>query len=155
MTATLNAPPAAEVSDLMRGLFGLAITDKAAADFQPYSIAEYVDESGDVAGYLSCDLASGCRMAAALTQIPAGRVDEAISDGAIDENLAENLNEVFNISVALLAPADGSRVVLKRVLHGSGSEGFSEAAAALNDRDCTDYAFEVARYGDCYLQVGC
>lgn len=139
----------------MRGLFGLDITDKAAVDSEPYSIAEYVDEAGDVAGYLSCDLASGCRLAAALTQIPAGRVDEAIGDGAIDDNLAENLNEVFNISVALLAPADGSRVVLKRVLHGSGSEGFSEAVAALNGRDRTDYSFEVARYGDCHLQLGC
>ena len=80
--STISIPPATEVSELISGLLGLDTSECAAQDAAPFSIAEFVNEAGEPVGYIACDLAGGCRLGAALTQIPAGRVDEAITHAA-------------------------------------------------------------------------
>lgn len=152
-TASLQAPAASEVHDLMNGLFGLQIKEIPAQTADVFSIAEYVDESGAPVAYLASDLASGCRLGAALTQVPAGRVDEAVNEGAIPDNLAENLYEVFNISVNLVTP-EGTRIVLGRVVHGPASDGFAELKEKLEAASRTEYGFDVTRYGACTLTAG-
>ena len=117
--SAIHAPSLDDVVDLMHGLFALEVKPFAKTTEAIYSIAEYANKAGEVVGYIGCDLAGGCRLGAALTQVPAGRVAEAVAEGAIPESLVENLNEVFNISVNLIVPADGSRVVFKRAVHGS------------------------------------
>ncbi|HBE71179.1 MAG TPA: hypothetical protein DDW52_23785 [Planctomycetaceae bacterium] len=140
---------AIEVSELFHSLFGLAVS---AADVSPevrYSIAEYIDPDGAIAGYLSCDLSSGCRLAAALTQIPAGRAAEAMEEGEMPDGLSENLDEVFNICAQLLVPAGGSRVTLSRTAHGKQLVGCKE----LSDSGLvtTEIGLDVERYGLCSL----
>ena len=113
----------------------------------------YVNEAGEAVGFIACDLAGGCRLGAALTQIPAGRVDEAIEENVMPETLAENLSEVFNVSVNLIAPEDGSRVVLGRCAHGDTSSDYSDLHAGLESAEKKVYSFEVARYGVCCFVV--
>ena len=95
---TIQAPACSEVTELMKDLFGLNVSESSPTVHPLYSIAEYCNPDGEAVGYMACDLATSCRLGAALTQVPAGRVDEAVKDGAMPENLAENLYEVFNIS---------------------------------------------------------
>lgn len=151
--ATAQHPPKSEVVDLMKGLFGLEVkaTDAPASD--NYSIAEFNDDTGAPAGYIACDLAGGCRMGAALTQVPAGRVDEAVAEGNLPDTLAENLDEIFNICVNLIAPAAGSHVTLKRVTHGSDSAGFADLSDGMGTRNAVEFGLEIARYGVCKIVV--
>ncbi|MEZ6063437.1 MAG: hypothetical protein R3C19_24075 [Planctomycetaceae bacterium] len=155
-TITIKTPTAEKVTALVHGLLGLDVKPAPSEAGEVCSIAEYVDQDGTAVGYCACDLASACRLAAALTQIPAGRVDEAIKDGVLPESFAENLDEIFNICVNLVVPSDGSRVVLGRTAHGPASEHFAELKAAHDSGTRKDFGFEVARYGRCHFDVsGC
>ncbi len=151
---TIEAPSAKDVNDLMQGLFGLDVKKVDVPDAEIHSIAEYVDDDGNAVGFLAFDLAGGCRLGAALTQVPAGRVDEAIAESAIPENLAENLDEVFNISVNLITPEEGGRMVLGRSAHGASAEHHAALIEALGQREQTKYGFDVTRYGVCSLTIG-
>lgn len=151
--ATAQHPQATDVVDLMKGLYGLEVksVDVPATDL--YSIAEFDDDSGTPAGFIACDLAGGCRMGAALTQVPAGRVDEAVAEGKLPDALAENLDEIFNICVNLIAPTAGSHVTLNRVAHGGESAEFADLSAAMAPRSAVEYGFEIERYGVCKIVV--
>ena len=152
-TTAIQAPKANDVTKMMHDLLGLDVTAAKPDAADIYSIAEYVDEAGAVVGYIASDLAGGCRLGAALTQVPVGRVDEAVKDGEMPESLAENLSEIFNVSVNLLAASEGSRIVLGRAAHGSSAEHFEELNTKLDSLTKTDFGFEVARYGVCRLVV--
>ena len=154
MSATIQAPSTDDVIKMMHDLLGLDVNESKPAATELYSIGEYVDESGAVAGYIACDLATGCRLGASLTQVPVGRVDEAVSDGAMPDSLAENLSEIFNVGVNLLTSAEGGRVVLGRTAHGSSSEHFAELSSKLEALSKSEFGFDVARYGACALTVG-
>lgn len=153
-TATITAPTAEDVIGMMNDLFGLDVTPTDVPEAPIHSIAEYLNEASEVVGFIACDLETSCRLGSALTQIPAGRVDEAIKDGAMPESISENLAEVFNISLNLLTAADGGRVLLGRTAFGESSEHFAELNAAVQARTLTSFGFEVTRYGKCLLSVG-
>lgn len=156
MSAVSASPPAvSDVVRLVRGLFALGVSEKEVAERPCCSIAEYVNDAGEVAGHIACDLETGCRLAAALTQIPAGRVDEAIGEGSLSENLRENLDEIFNICVNLLTSGDGGRLVLNRVVHGTEHPDIADVQSALSPQQKIRCGFTLDRYGDCCLCVSC
>ncbi|MEZ6132890.1 MAG: hypothetical protein R3C59_29830 [Planctomycetaceae bacterium] len=151
--STAIASTAQNVIELMHGLLGLDVVAAPAADFETTSIAEYVDEDGAVAGYISCDLATSCRLGAALTQVPAGRADEAMKEGAIPENLSENMDEIFNISVNLITSRDGRRIRLGQIVHCREDDTLTAARAAMVNLRDELVSFNVARYGLCRMRV--
>ena len=152
-TATIQEPTAESVIGLIEGLLGLDVSEKNVDGGDIYSIAEYVDPDGQPVGYIACDLGTACRLGASLTQIPAGRVDEALSDGALPESIAENFDEVFNICVNLIVSGDGARIVLGRTAHGTGSENFEALNSGRADMQTSAFSFDVARYGECRLEI--
>ena len=152
-TATIQPPTSESVLELFEGLLGLDVTECGASDEPVTSIAEYVDPDGQAVAYISCDLATGCRLGASLTQIPAGRVDESISDGAIPESIAENLDEVLNICVNLLSCDSGARIVLGRTAHGTDSADFAALDSGRADLQKSSFSFEVQRYGTCQVEI--
>lgn len=152
MPATQSSPSAAEVHSLLHGLFGLNVTETDVAMEEPFVLAEYADETDVVVGYMACDLATGGRLGAALTQVPAGRVDEVVREKALPESLSENLFEVFNICVNLVAPLDGRRLVLRRIC-SVGDPDFDAVKSALDERQSTSFGFSLARYGECCLTI--
>ncbi|MEZ6123600.1 MAG: hypothetical protein R3C49_10530 [Planctomycetaceae bacterium] len=154
MSASLSGAKTRESVELFHSLFGLDVKAAKVAAFEPYSIARYVDEDGVTAAFLSCDLATACRLGAALTHIPSGRVSEAIAEKKIPDVLAENLSEVFNIGVSLVSPPDGRRIVLDRVVHGPESAQFESFAVEMSLRPQSAAAFEISRYGNCQLIFG-
>ncbi len=147
MTAA-TVPNASEIHDLMSSLFGLDVTSADAADQDIHVIAEYVDDAGTPVAWIGCDLAGACRMGAALTQVPAGRVDEAVADGRIPDTLAENLDEIFNISVNLVARPDSHTVFHRSVKRGQDAD-FDAVLEAFGNAERTEAGFEIARYGTC------
>lgn len=153
MTTTVTLPAITEVVQMMNDLFDLETKEAQLPASEIFSIAEFVDEAGEIVGFMACDLATGCRMGCALTQIPAGRVDEAVKDAELPESIAENLSEIFNINVNLIAASAGSRVVLGRVAHASDAALFAELNEQLQSRTKTDFGFEIARYGACNLSI--
>lgn len=154
MSTVQTLPSSSEVAELMHGLFGSEVKSVTASDASVNSIAEYVNDNGNTVGYIGCDLAGGCRLGAALTMVPAGRVDEAVAEGQIPEALAENLDEIFNICVNLVAPAGGEHAVLQSVAHGAASTDFAQAEAGLNAAaDSVTLAIDVQRYGVCELTI--
>ena len=153
-TVTIEAPSEKDVLELMGGMFGLDVTPAADDGSEIHSVAEYVNDAGEAVGFMAFDLAGGCRVGAALTQVPAGRVDEAVSEGTIPENLAENVDEIFNIAVNLIAPEDGSRIVLGRSAHGPKAEHHAALMEALGTKQQTKLCFDIARYGVCQLTIG-
>lgn len=153
MSALIEHPQPTEVMEFVNGLLGLAVTESNESGSPANSVAEYVNANGDAVGYVTVDLAGGCRLGAALTQIPAGRVDEAISEGAIPDSLAENLDEVFNICVNLIHSANEERVVLGRSYHGEAANDVISTVAAVDDAEKAQYVIDVARYGACTLTI--
>lgn len=154
MSAVYTLPSGAEVAELMHGLFGSAVTSVTPPEASVHSIAEYVNDSGSVVGYIGCDLAGGCRLGAALTMVPAGRVDEAVKERQVPDTLSENLDEIFNICVNLIASPDCGRVVLKRVLHGESSSDFAAAESGLSAAaDTVTVGIDIPRYGVCRMVI--
>ncbi len=153
MSVLVEHPQPVTVMEFVNGLLGLAVTESKEPPSPANSVAEYVDANGSLVGYVTVDLAGGCRLGAALTQIPAGRVDEAIGEGIIPDSLSENLDEVFNICVNLIHAADGERMVLGHSLHGADATEAIAKVAAVDDEDKAEYVIDIARYGACTLTI--
>ena len=148
MTATYQLPAGKTVADFLGDLYGLSVSasDASEADFTYGAIGVYVNEDGDAQGYVACDIAGGAKLGAALTQVPMGPVEDAIKDGALPENLAENLFEVLNISVNLFEGNDGSRIVFQKLVTDSAEVGELREKVDACEKVVT--TIDIQRYGD-------
>ena len=119
---------------------------------RPRYAATYGDSHGRLAGCFVFDLDAAARLGAALTVVPAGRAEDAVGDGQLDEGLEENFQEVCNISVALLARASDCALSLRELLPpGSGS--LDPVLAELEDSTRADVAIEVDGYGASHIMM--
>ena len=121
-TATSNCE---EISEFLTNLYGLSVTVSAGTG-APESVgvsASYVDSEGAVKGHIHCDVAAAAVLGAALTQIPMGAVEDAVSTGVLPDNIRENVSEVLNIAVNLLPEQENNRLVLSGVEFGSLADG--------------------------------
>ncbi len=95
---------ARQICEMLSGLVGRSVSPEAVAsppkiDAKPAYIATYVNEDGSVVGLCRCDLAAAASLGAALSMLPAGRVDDCIRSSSLDEMLYENFWEVCNVLV--------------------------------------------------------
>lgn len=142
---------AEEATSFFTGLFGLKVTAEVdpSVDVDAVgALATYVNDEGEVKGRILCDLQGAAILGAALTQIPMGRVEDAVKEGSLPENLQENLSEVFNISVNLLPGHVSQRLVLQNAGFNADCEGVDEAKA-----EGTALKLDVQRYGQCVLKI--
>ena len=115
-----SLPTTVVVANLLTDLLGQKTTSKSAtATPQPLSqaVAEYRDAGQALRAIATCDMAVGASFAAALTMVPPARVDECIKDKKLDQPLAENLYEVFNVLAAAFPKSGADRVILRAVHH--------------------------------------
>ncbi len=130
---SIPLPPANTVANIVGELIGQKITTKPAAagriDPRLQAIAAYRDVDQKLVAIASCDMAVGASFAAALTMIPAARVDECVKAKTLDKLLAENLHEVFNVLAAAFPMAGAPRVILRDVTHGG--DAAADVAALL------------------------
>ncbi|MGD0811620.1 MAG: hypothetical protein ABSA91_18215 [Acidimicrobiales bacterium] len=71
------------------------------------TVASYIDDEGSLLAVVGCDLGLTCSAGAALGLVPRGAVDDAISDGQMDDVLYDNANEIFNIGAQLWQHSTG------------------------------------------------
>lgn len=144
---TTQSLDAKSITEFLTMLYGLNVSAKATGSVDAsnvHAVATYSSDDGDVKGSIFCDLACAAKLGAALTQIPAGGVEDAIKEGALPDNILENLSEAFNILVNIFPDQASKRLALKEVICGK------EAAEILNGRssgESQDFELDIQRYG--------
>jgi hypothetical protein len=109
----LTLPKIEDISDFLSMLYGLTVTATqcdALAPASRYVVANYIDDQGTPVAAIAADIAAAAKLSAALTQIPAGGVEDTIKEGELSPVLQDNLSEVFNILVNLFPTDDGTRL---------------------------------------------
>jgi hypothetical protein len=142
---------AEESAEFFTGLFGLKTTASVDPSLELASVgclATYTDDGGEVRGRIVCDLQGAAILGAALTQIPMGRVTDAVKSAELPDNLRENLSEVLNISVNMLPGHVDQRLVLRDVNFQPAEDELETAKAS-----STGVKLDVQRYGECRLLV--
>jgi len=149
MSSTLQLPDCESVQQFFSGLFDLEVSGKVLPDATPtlFAVAEYVDDDEKICGYIGCDIDLACKLAAALTRIPAGGVEDAIEAGELSENLVENLFEVLNIGVNIFDTGTSHHMVLQQVLRGSEAIAANSLQESLASATCLTVELDVERYG--------
>ncbi|HET7486349.1 MAG TPA: hypothetical protein VFJ85_00370 [Acidimicrobiales bacterium] len=117
-------PTAMSVRSLLSDLLGRAVevqmltrkelTSKAAA-----AVAVYVSETGALAGVAAVDLAVGGALGAGLALLPPRLVAEGEAAGELQDDVMENLAEVFNVMTPILNAEGRPRVTLDMVYRSS------------------------------------
>lgn len=114
---SLPLPNPLEVATMIGDLVGRPVTAKTAPavkiDPAVRAVATYVDESDALRAVAFCDLPVGASLGASLIMMPPVAVDDCIKAKALDETLAENLYEVFNVLSAIFPKTGGPRLLLK------------------------------------------
>lgn len=109
----LTTPQTENISEFLSMLYGLTISatecEPLTAD-EKYVVATYVDDQEQPTAAIVADLAGAAKLAAALTQIPAGGVEDTIAAGELTPALQDNLSEVFNILVNLFPTDNETRL---------------------------------------------
>ena len=144
----LSKPVTEELGTFLTQLFGLDVeVQEAPADActEVHSAGGYQDGQGELKSVIGCDIASAAKLAAALTQIPPGGVEEAIQAGSLSENLVDNLREVYNILVNVFPEAHAHRLASKDVLIGAGAADSFTSSTTGFELEC--YQIDIARYG--------
>lgn len=148
MTTKQNLP-VEEIGTFLTDLYGLDIqaSEDAGATCDPFgALATYADAEGKVRAQFLLDLPAAAALGAALTQVPAGAVEDAVKSGSLPDNLLDNLKEVFNIAVNVFPAHATERLVLKDVL--------TEAPADLGETTWDlNVKLDVGRYGASYACI--
>ena len=104
-------PSALDVRSLLDGLVDRGVT--AAQEVKPVLlgrdvsiVASYVDDTGAVRAVVLLDLELSAALGAALALVPPQRVGEAVGEGAVPEDLADNTREVLNVTASLFSCDD-------------------------------------------------
>ena len=114
-------PPAYPLAQLIGELIGRDVTARAAkavpADLRQQAVAVYDDDQKAMRAIAYCDLPVAASLGAALILIPSARVEDCIKAKALDQQLADNVYEVFNVMSAIFPQHGGPRLVLRSVHH--------------------------------------
>ena len=107
---SLVLPGAGDVRDLVNGLLDRGVT--VTRESQPvlpgravHVVGSYVDDTAEVRAVAMTDHLLGTVLGAALALVPPPRVEQAVNDGLVPPDLAENTREVLNDTYALTTRA--------------------------------------------------
>jgi two-component system, chemotaxis family, chemotaxis protein CheY len=151
--AHASFPKAAQVAAILKELFHRAVTTSptpamALPGRNGHFIAEYMRvDDGSVIGCGVCDIAGAARLGAALTLIPPAVATEAIAAGRVEDTMADNLREIFNVMSRLFDSGGNLRVCLGRI-HRPGEPLPAELAGRISKPGARlDNCVEIAGYG--------
>lgn len=148
----VHLPEPKEVRDLLGDLLGRDVTLKpgppfAVAAHYPASIAQFVDDRLVVRAVVAFDLPLSAHAGSALALVPASGAEQAIEDGALNETMAEGLQEVFNVVSSIFNVGEATHLKLYSAAT-AGQELPPDArirTQVLGRR--ADFIVEVAGYG--------
>jgi hypothetical protein len=103
---SLPLPGAGDVRDLVNGLLdrGVTVTCEAKPALPGravHVVGSYVDDTGSVRAVALVDHLLGTVLGAALALVPPPRVEQAVNEGLVPEDLADNTREVLNVAASL------------------------------------------------------
>lgn len=131
-------PPAYPLAQMLGELVGSDVTAQRAkpvpADIRQQAVAVYDDDQKVLRAIAYCDLPVAASLAAALIVLPSGRVGDCIKAKALDQQLTDNVYEVFNVMSAIFPQHGGPRLILRSVHHRGE---LPDDARALLDRVAT------------------
>ena len=103
---SLLLPDAGDVRDLVNGLLDRGVT--VTRESQPvlpgravHVVGSYVDDTATVRAVTMTDHLLGTVLGAALALVPPPRVEQAVTEGLVPTDLAENTREVLNVAASL------------------------------------------------------
>ena len=153
--STTQMPATEEIGTFLTSLLGLSTSAKEGAALEAdaiHAVGDFRDDAGEVKAVLACDIAAAAKLAAALTRIPAGGVEDAISEGELSGNLSDNLKEVFNIVVNIFPEAHSHRLASNQVTIGADAAAAFASSAA--DFDAVTYDLDIQQYGAGRICIG-
>lgn len=117
MSADSNRPRMiSEITDALTQLLGRDVRVKPVKANEPTDLCvRYVDGSGDLVSAWTIQRPLAWSLGGALIMLPRNIVDEAISRGVDDSQLAENFQEVVNVLATTAANVLSRRAVLESV----------------------------------------
>lgn len=149
---TQALPEPDQIRELMYGLLGrdITVSRETAASIPldaKYVVGLYEREDGKIGGLVVADIEIAAYAGAALSLLPVGVAKESIQDGAIEDALLENFQEVLNVGVQWFTAKGNPRVRLAEVFPPGSKlpDDVKLVMAAPNDR--LDVDAEVAGYG--------
>jgi hypothetical protein len=149
---TQALPEPEDVRNVLHGLLGRDISvSREAAESIPldakYVVGLYEREDAKIGGLVVADIDVAAYAGAALSLLPVGVAKESIADGAIEDALLENFQEVLNVGVQWFTAKGNPRVRLAEVFPPGAklSDDVRLVMAAPNDR--LDVEADVAGYG--------
>ncbi|MDT0200807.1 hypothetical protein [Nocardioides sp. AE5] len=156
MTSHLPAP--LQIRELFGDLLGREVTLSPSAPLapgpaMPATIASYVDDVLQLRALVVCDLPLSAYAGAAIGLVPQGQAEDAITDGALTDPLAENLYEVLNIAASLFNVDGAAHVKLHAMAPAGGPMDPQLMARALTLGRREDLAVSINGYGDGRLSI--
>jgi hypothetical protein len=151
-TAVTHLPVPYAVRTLLEELFGRDVEVKPGPPWAPLggekgTFALYVDDQLAVRAVGVCDLRFSAYAGAAIGLVPPTAAEVAVTDGALDANVQENLYEVLNICAALYNVDGAAHMKLHQVLHvGTDVAPQVQALSAVLGRRL-DLSVDIAGYG--------
>lgn len=154
----IHLPQPKQLRDLLAELMDREVTLTPAAPYAPgpttpASVAVYVDDSLRISAAVVCDLPFSAYAGAALGLVPVNGAEAAIEEGALTENLQENLYEVLNIAASVFNVPGADHLRLHQ-LHPAGpplDPATRMLSLTLGRRE--DLAVDIAGYGSGLLSV--
>ena len=156
-TAPVRVPEPAQVRELLQTLISSSVQVEPSRPVlpgrEPALVGVYVTEAEALGAVVSCELSLAAALGAALGEVPAGDVEQAVAHGSLSVELAENAAEVLNVLVAVFNGAGVPALQLHRV-HAVGEALPAGVTAVLGYVMCRlDLQVDVAGYGGGRLSV--
>ncbi len=112
----------------------------------------YVDDEGNPVTACVCDMAFAAYSACSLTMLPPPVAQSSVDSGTLEENMVDNLGEVFNILSRLFMTNETDHLKYE-VAHDSQSIP-AEIAELFNDSSkSATFEISIPRYGDGKLSM--
>jgi len=124
-STTTPLPPAKPVRDLLEDLLGRDVDVRPGEPLSPdddrsTTLAVYVDDSLQLQLVAVADIGFAAYAGAAIGLVPAAAAQDAVRDGSLPSNIADNLYEVLNVCASLLN-AEGVPHVRLHTVHYPGA----------------------------------
>jgi hypothetical protein len=154
----IHLPIPKQLRDLLTELLDREVTLTPSTPYAPgpttpASVAVYVDDTLTIRAAMVCDLPFSAYAAGALGLVPPAGAQAAVDEGALTDNLRDNLYEVLNIAASVFNVAGADHLRLHQ-LYPAGPPLQPQVrmhALTLGRRE--DLAVDIAGYGSGLLSV--
>ncbi len=150
-----KTPNEVDVKSLLGVLFeGMKVKESKELDVSATGgyMGLYVDDEGKPVTACVCDMAFAAYSACSLTMLPPPVAQSSVDSGALEENMVDNLGEVFNILSRLFMTNDTDHLKYETA-HDSQSIP-SELAELFSDSSkSATFEISIPRYGDGKLSM--